>query len=384
MKSKTPILIAAVVLVLLVLAALIYYVGDRLLNPGEPTPMSSAMPTLTATDSHTPTLVATTEPTTSVTATPTPTPTNTPTIAVSPTPTPTLLPAVALEEPEDHASVACQPGVRFRWSWPCTLTNACCFELNLEGEGTSFDYRTTENQYRVAALLPGEYNWTVAVMHSSSHQAVSEEADWNSFKILPIPIVHSISPTGTVEGTAGVTVAVSGEHFTYPFTLTIGASLQAALVNSSTITATIPITLRVGEYPVIVENSAGEGESFASFFVQMPTPTVFPTSTPPTYPPPELVGVDIVGCNVTFHWSWTRELGKNEWFAVRVGKGDEIPRSKVWVREREFTYFIGDKAGKYSCQIAICPGDPGDQSCPKPLAISERKFFSFPGCSHEL
>jgi serine/threonine protein kinase len=115
-----------------------------------------------------------------------------------------------------------------------------------------------------------------------------------------------------------------------------------------------------------------------------PPPTETPTATfippPPTYPPPALEGMDIIACNVTFKWSWSRTLADDEWFAVRVGIG--IPHSVVWVKEYSYTYSLGSDEGEYSWEIAICRGDPANGHCrgDELLVVSERGFFSFGGC----
>jgi len=128
--------------------------------------------------------------------------------------------------------------------------------------------------------------------------------------------------------------------------------------------------------------------------IPMPTKTPIPpvTRTPaPTYtskprpiscPPPELLGIDIIACNVTFKWSWPGPLPANEWFAVRTGIGE--PHSVTWVKEPPYTYTLSD-GGQYAWEIAICRGRPEDAHCSSldgtELVASEREFFQFGGCA---
>jgi tetratricopeptide (TPR) repeat protein len=114
-----------------------------------------------------------------------------------------------------------------------------------------------------------------------------------------------------------------------------------------------------------------------------PTPTRKPVSTPAlfVYPPPFLIGAGIIGCNVTLRWVWLETLADDEWFSVRVGI--EVPHSVTWVKENEYTYSLFGDAGQYSWEIAICRGDPATGHCEE-LAVSERRFFFFGGCSTPL
>jgi hypothetical protein len=310
---------------------------------------------------------------------PTPTPTDIPTPTATLTPTPTLRPPVVLEEPGDGARLPCESDVELRWSVPDPLGEDERYRLTVRGPDPSV-VQCDKSCFTLDEPPLGEYDWTVAVVRSSSGRAVSKEADWYSFRILPSPVVHSISPTCTVQGT-GVTVTVSGENFTRPLTLTIGVPLQAAFVNTSTITATIPTTLEVGEPPVIVRDSLGQGRSYASFTVSKPLPPP-PTPVPPrpTYPPPVLTGVDIFGCDITFHWSLDAELARNDFFALRVGIGHP-GESKTWTKDTQQSWgFTGQ--GEYVWEVAICRGDPAEADCSgdKQLVVSERGIFWF-NCS---
>jgi len=120
------------------------------------------------------------------------------------------------------------------------------------------------------------------------------------------------------------------------------------------------------------------------------TPTNTPTPVPPTaaltatlplsaYPPPDLMGADVLGCNVTFRWSWPGALAQDEWFAVRAGReGIDTTISLAWLKEQELTVPLTE-AGEYTWQIAICRGDPASATC-ELLALSEPGLFSFAGC----
>jgi tetratricopeptide (TPR) repeat protein/tRNA A-37 threonylcarbamoyl transferase component Bud32 len=119
----------------------------------------------------------------------------------------------------------------------------------------------------------------------------------------------------------------------------------------------------------------------------MPTSTYTPTPArvvpatpiPRTYPSPELQGLDIMGCNVTFKWDWPGTLAEDEWFAVRAWREGIDPHDSVaWVKERRYTHVLSNE-GEYSWEIAICRGDPGTHICEK-LAVSGRESFVFLGC----
>jgi hypothetical protein len=101
-----------------------------------------------------------------------------------------------------------------------------------------------------------------------------------------------------------------------------------------------------------------------------------PPPPPPSYPPPELVEASILQCNVTFRWTWPKELAEDEWFALRVGVGE--PHSVVWLKEHQFTYTI-PREGEYVWEVDICRGDPDTHVCEQ-LAVSERNSFEFKGC----
>jgi hypothetical protein len=150
---------------------------------------------------------------------------------------------------------------------------------------------------------------------------------------------------------------------------------------TSTTTFTVSVSLVApesnGGYEGIWQVQDGNGNPISdelnvSVVVYRPTPT------PPPYPSPELAGIDVIKCSVTFKWTWPRTLAEDEWFAVRVGRGSEPPHSVVWTKEYAFTHTL-DAGGEYSWMIVICKGDPAQGDCEK-LTASEPEFFSFPGC----
>jgi hypothetical protein len=308
---------------------------------------------------------------------PTPIPTDIPIPTAPLTPTLELLPPVTLEEPEDSARLSCESDVELRWSSSYALETEDYYRLKIEGQNSSLIH-LVEDHFTLPPLSPGKYNWSVAIVRSTAqndYELVSEESEWYNFEIAPPgPVVRGISPMSTIRGTS-VAVVVSGENFTHSLALTIGVPLQAAFSNPSTITATIPITLEVGEYPVIVKDSTGQGDSYVSFTVSEP-PTPVSTARP-RHAPPMLTGVDIFGSDVTFHWSWTGELADSDYFALRVGIG--IPgESKTWTKETQASWrFTGQ--GEYVWEVAICRGDPAAVDCSgdKQLVVSERGTFWF-------
>ena len=294
---------------------------------------------------------------------------------------------MTLVAPEDDACVDCGTPVTLRWSWPHGLEADECYRLRLWGAEQTpdlFSLTTTDDQFDLSTsdYPPGAYNWAVAVVNSITHEPVSKESKSLHFHIAPPPpVVRSISPAVTEKGIS-VTVVVSGENFTLPLTLTIGVPLSVTVVNSNTITTTIPTTLGVGKYPVVAQDFRGEGDSSAFFTVKgPPPPTVTPTLPSCHYPPPTLTGNGIVERNVTFRWDWSGVLAEDEWFAVRVGYLPDIPHSQYWAKEREYTYALctlGGEPGDYIWEVAICRGEPTRAVC-NLCAVSERQVFSFGG-----
>jgi tetratricopeptide (TPR) repeat protein len=108
------------------------------------------------------------------------------------------------------------------------------------------------------------------------------------------------------------------------------------------------------------------------------TPSPTPMSTRSiVVSPPVLAIADVIGCDVTFRWSWAGTLADDEWFAVRVGTDE--PRSVEWVKGREYTYSLSDP-GEYSWDVAIYRGDPAEGNILDVLSVSERGDFLFDGC----
>lgn len=309
------------------------------------------------------------------------TPVDTPTPAIRLTPTPTLCPPVTLEEPENGSRLEFGATVMLRWSAPYDLLEEEYYQLRIQvkGHDASTNYPTVEDHYHLPILLPGEYIWSVSIVRSVAserYELVSKGSEWRSFQIVPLPpVVHSISPTDMLQGMSAL-VVMKGENLVYPLTLTIGIPLQVTYVNSSTITATVPTTLEVGEYPVIIMDSNGRGVSSAFFAVKDPS-TPMPTASPFVYRPPTLDFGGIICCSVTLRWKWAGTLAENEWFAIRIGKLPDVPHSQTWTKEREYTFALSG-AGDYVWEVAICRGDPATAACNQ-LAVSEQGVFSS-GC----
>jgi hypothetical protein len=294
-------------------------------------------------------------------------------------PPPTLRSPVTLTEPENGSCLTCRSNLTLRWSCPDGLQEGEYYRLRVKGQNSSV-YYCPQDSYHLSVPSPGEYRWAVAIVRSTGsdeYEPVSEESDWYRFEIAhPAPIVHSISPTTTVKGTSA-SVIVSGHNLTRAVAITIGVPLEASIVNSSTITATVPTTLEVDEYPVVVKDSLGQGESYASFTVSEPPPTPVPVTPRPVYPQPVLGGLDINGHDVTFHWSLTRSLGDDDHFALRVGIGTP-GHSLLWTEDYQASWRFYEQ-GDYVWEVAICRGDPAERDCSgnKQLAVSERRTFWF-------
>jgi len=157
--------------------------------------------------------------------------------------------------------------------------------------------------------------------------------------------------------------------------------VEPLLVSSETFTVSLSLIAPAsdGEYEGIWQVQDAEGNPLSDGLTvrvavfQPPPPT-------PSYPPPELMGLDVMGCNVTFKWDWPRSLAENDWFAVRAGRaGSGPPHSVAWTKDRTFILRL-DEGGDYNWEIAICRGDPAQAVCEQ-MAVSEQEVFSFGGCS---
>jgi len=281
----------------------------------------------------------------------------TPTITLTPTNTPTLPPTqiplyapATLTGPENDACLGCESEVMLQWICPYVLLENEYYQLKVQfKEQDSLTlYHTKDEHYHLKNLSPGEYGWAITVVRSvnDKYEPVSEESEQRHFHILPpVPVVLGISPTSMVEG-AGRQVVVSGENFTTPITLTIDIPLQIIDVDFNAITATVPATLAVKEYPVIVQDLNGRVvSSTVSFTVkkaviappvtllwncQTPVPPAPPGYNPseacvvtPCALPPQPVGPDDgaelkVGTTVEFRWTWACCLPPGWKFAIRL------------------------------------------------------------------
>jgi len=319
------------------------------------------------------------------------TPTSTPVMPVIPTLEPTLHPPVTLIEPENGAEFNWGSKITLSWSCPNDLSPEEYYRLMVQPKGQdSFLFYHNEDHFALPDLLPGEYEWAVAVVRftdQDQYEQVSKETQFHSFHIAPPPVVLSISPVSTAQGHS-VQVVVSGENLIPSLTVIIGVPLQTKFVDDRTITATIPVTLAAGQYPVILQDPTGQNilssSSLVSFTVKMPLPTPGVTRTPRTsYPPVELLGIDIIGCNVTLKWNWPRTLAVDEWFDVRIGLLPDEPHSVTWTKDQRYIFSLTE-TGEYVWEVATCRGDPGASHCSpldgSEMVISERQVFQFGGC----
>ena len=306
----------------------------------------------------------------------------------TPPPEPTRLPPVMLKEPKDGSYFDLGSEVRLCWSCSDGLQPGEYYRVGVHAAGTDYTrfHNTTEEQHLLTDLSPGEYDWGVDIVRPRRrrYEPVSQECARYHFEILPPnAVVHSISPTSTVQG-ASVPIIVTGENLTRSLVVTIGdVTLRTTPVSSSTMTASVPITLEVGVHRVDVEDSTGQSIWSGAFTViEPPTPTPSVTRTPilPAYPPPDLGGVERVGCSFTFHWSWARELAKDEYFALRVGIGAS-GESRTWTKETKCGLVLVD-SGEYVWEVAICRGDPDTHVCEQ-LAVSRQDTYQSPGCTKQ-
>ena len=306
----------------------------------------------------------------------TPTPTTSPTSPPTDTPTqpsdttpPILLPPPTLEEPENDDCLDCGSEVTLRWSLPYALHGEECYQLRVQEakEQEPACHYPKENSFSLpTSPSPGEYSWVVSVVHPTGgdeYVPVSEESTSYTFVINPPPIVHSISPTSTVQGIS-VTVVISGENLTLSLTLTIDdISLQTTLVDSSTITATVPIAITqdVDEHTVIVEDSTGNIVWSGSLTVEKPPTVEQPPSTSPIiYSAPTLLEPeDDAHFNEGFwaRWQWQGEFGENEYFALRVYPRGEAFHSLTWTRDQAYHVALyGEPEGDYCWHVVVLRG----------------------------
>jgi formylglycine-generating enzyme required for sulfatase activity len=110
--------------------------------------------------------------------------------------------------------------------------------------------------------------------------------------------------------------------------------------------------------------------------LSQPFNTPEPTATITPFPPPALVGRELIGCSVILRWSWSGTLTSDEWFAVRIGK--ENLESRVWTKEQEYVIRL-EEDGEYTWEIAIIKGNPPEVR--EQLAVSEPDYFNVDGCS---
>lgn len=157
-------------------------------------------------------------------------------------------------------------------------------------------------------------------------------------------------------------------------------AIEPPLTSTETFTVTIPLVAPAsdGEYKGVWQVQDADGITLSEVLEASVVVYTPPIPTLP-YPLPELAGIDISRCNVTFKWTWPRTLAEDEWFAVRVGMvGIEPPHSVVWTKEYAFTHTL-DSRGEYSWMIVVCRGDPAKGDCDE-LAASGQETFWFGGC----
>jgi hypothetical protein len=325
-------------------------------------------------------LPAPTRPTSTPNSPPTPRLDGTPTPIAKPPPIPTSIPSVRLERPENGSRL--EQGSREELHWSCLYTpqNKEYFRLRVEGPDYSLLHYTTDDQFPLPILPPGEYVWDVGIVRATAQDEyllISLESGWYGFEIVlpsrevsPSPEVYVMSPTSTLQG-AGELVVFSGENLTRPLTVTIdGVALQPISVNPSTITVTIPVTLEVGTHTVLVKNSTGEDVWSAAFTVNAPPSPTPPPSTPIValpYPAPTLCrppkGYSFEKPTaVELGWDWQGQLGENEYFAVRVYAKGAPGHSLTWTTSTAYRVeeLYGKPPGEYCWHIVVLRGTSHD------------------------
>ncbi len=178
-----------------------------------------------------------------------------------------------------------------------------------------------QSAVQVASATPQSPTANVSVSYSSAQTAGDLNVvvvGWNdtTAKIqsvtdsagnAPVPTVTTVSPNNRPT-TGGTAVTISGTNFTPSATVTVGsvAATNLAIVNSTTITATMP-SLIAGAATVTVTNSGGQNASLANGFTYvagsaMPTPTFSPVAG--TYTTAQSVTIrDITSGRATIHYT---------------------------------------------------------------------------------
>jgi len=170
---------------------------------------------------------------------------------------------------------------------------------------------------------------------------------------ITVPMPTAVTPTPMPTSSPKPTLAPTFAPFGVPSKVPPPTATHTAIV-TDTPTAVAVTTTRLTPYVATV------------------VPSPYPT------PVPEFGG--IIRCDVTFRWQWSRTLGEDEYFAVRVWReGIDKHESKTWTKEDEFICTLSEK-GEYSWEIAVCQGDPSTHICNQ-MAVSERGIFSFNGCN---
>lgn len=285
---------------------------------------------------------------------------------------------VTLTEPKSDTSLDSGSTITLCWSYVHDLSTNEYFRLRIWGTGvysnTSYHKEDIVSFHNLPA---GDYKWDVAIVRDigqDEYLQISKDSGWNSFKIVfprSPTIVHSLSPTSTLQGT-GESVALSGENLTRPLTITVDdITLRPISVNSSTVTVAIPVDLPVGMHTVSVKSSSSEDVWSATLTVNAP---LSPTPTPPpstpvvalTYPAPTLRrppnGYRFEKpTDVELGWDWQGPLGENEYFAVRIYPRGDPDHSVTWTQGTTYRADLyGEPAGDYCWHIVILRGTGHD------------------------
>jgi len=306
----------------------------------------------------------------------TPSPTNTATPTVTPTPTPTLLPPVILEEPKDGDCLPCRSDVVLRWNSSHDLGEKESYQVRVKGQDLTY---CKENHLLLDDLSPGVYDWDAAIVRSvekDTYEQVSKKSNCSSFTVLSFPIVDSVSPTSTVRGVS-VPVTITGENFLPSVVVTIGMPLEVILVNSTTLTATVPETLMAGEYPVVVSgvistevpsvfftvneprqengnSSHGGGSPWNPATPVPPAPPDYDPNTAcvvnPCAPAPQLIEPEDVAqirlnSGFDLKWTWNYCLPPEWKFAIRISDPNiALPHSRQYIDDHNLVKCQNGKA----------------------------------------
>ncbi|TEU11391.1 MAG: SH3 domain-containing protein [Anaerolineales bacterium] len=331
------------------------------------------------------------------TATPTSTPMLTSTSITTDTPAQPY-PAPTLVSPASEATIMGEKLTNFSWHWDGALQEGEKFDLRIwrSGEPAS----SVSIRREVSCLLDtppdgfGQYLWQVAVVRidDSGSKLTLSESPIGSFVWSDVPSTARLTPTPRPDAVVDVENlhlrSDPGKDYDSVRTLRKGDPLKITGKNLDgdwlgvvcsdgktgwVVASCLKINISLTGVPVV-------------YFPPTPTLTCTPTPTPTAtpLPAPQLLDPGDAGRfsehSVLLKWKWTRPLGEDEYFSLRVRpeKDSEAcchPHTKATQYSGSL---VGCKDGRHYWSVVVARRDPesptGWQEISKP---SEEQWFDF-------